>query len=79
MSNGRGGGSNTDRLEIGRLEKWGAPLLISLTAAGLFVVALLLWITHNPKAQGAALALVGVVASHLVKEVQELVRFWLKR
>jgi hypothetical protein len=61
------------------LETWGASLLVSLTAAGLFVIALLLWITHNPKAQGAALALVGVVASHLVKEIQELVRFWLKR
>jgi hypothetical protein len=35
--------------------------------------------THNPKAQGAAIALAGVVTSHLIKEVQELLRFWLKR
>jgi hypothetical protein len=78
MSGGQGDGPQTDRSEIGWLEKWGAPVLIILTAAGLILVAWFLWRTNNPKAQGAALALVGVVASHLVKETQELVRFWLK-
>jgi hypothetical protein len=61
-----------------KLKKFGAPALIFLSAVILFVVAWLLWITNNTKAQGAAIALVGFVASHLVKEVQELVRFWLR-
>jgi len=64
--------------EVPRLESWGAPILISFSTAVLLVVAWLLWITHNLRAQGAAIALVGAATSHLVKEVQELVRFWLK-
>jgi hypothetical protein len=78
MSNGQGGGSRPGRSGIGRLGMWGAPTLIILTAAGLILVAWFLWRTTDSKAQGAALALVGVVAGHLLKEVQELVRFWLK-
>jgi len=64
--------------EVSQLKKWGAPVLILLSAAVLLVVAWLLWITHNLRAQGAAITLVGVAASHLVKEVQQLLRFWLK-
>jgi len=30
------------------------------------------------RAQGAAITLVGVAASHLVKEVQELIKSWLE-
>jgi hypothetical protein len=64
--------------EVPRLKSWGASIFIFLSAAVLLVVAWLLWITHNLRAQGAAIALVGVAATHLVKEVQELLRFWLK-
>lgn len=64
--------------EITRLKKYGAPGVIFLSSAVLLVVSWLLWITHNLRAQGAAITLVGVVATHLVKEVQELLRFWLK-
>lgn len=79
MSNGEAGGPKTDRQSgKSKLQMWGAPTLIILTAAGLLVVAWFLWRTTDPKAQGAALTLVGVVGAHLVKEVQELVRFWLK-
>lgn len=63
---------------MSQLKKFGAPLLIFLSAAVLLVVAWLLWITHNLRAQGAAITLVGMVASHLIKEVQELLRIWLK-
>ena len=42
---------------------------------GVAEAAWLLWIIHILRAQGAAVALVGVATSHLVKEVQELVRF----
>jgi hypothetical protein len=69
----------TDRTKIGWLEEWGAPTLIIITSAGLILVAWFLWRTTDQRSQGAALALVGVVTAHLVKEVQELVRFWLKR
>jgi hypothetical protein len=60
------------------LKKYGAPALIFLSAAILLVVAWLLWITHDMRAQGAAITLVGVVAAHLVKEIQELLRSWLR-
>jgi hypothetical protein len=63
---------------ITHLKKYGAPGVIFLSSAVLLIVAWLLWITHNLRAQGAAITLVGVVATHLVKEVQELLRFWLK-
>jgi hypothetical protein len=70
--------NNIEDKKVPLLKKLGAPVLILLSAAVLLVVAWLLWITHNLKAQGAAIALVGVAATHLVKEVQELLRFWLK-
>jgi hypothetical protein len=79
MSNGPEEEPKSDQSGIGWLEKWGPLGLPLLTAAGLILVAWYLWRTTNPQAQGAALALVGVVASHLVKETQELVRFWLRR
>jgi hypothetical protein len=61
------------------LETYGTPtMLVFLAAVILIAVAWFLWRTNNPKAQGAALALVGVMAGHLVKEVQELVRLWFK-
>ena len=70
--------NNVEDKKVPLLKKLGEPVLILLSAAVLLVVAWLLWITHNLKAQGAAIALVGVAATHLVKEVQELLRFWLK-
>jgi hypothetical protein len=60
------------------LKKYGAPTMIILSSVILLFVAWLLWITHDMRAQGAAITLVGVVASHLVKEIQELLRFWLR-
>ena len=63
---------------ITRLKKYGAPGVIFLSSTVLLIVAWLLWITHNLRAQGAAITLVGLAATHLVKEVQELLRFWLK-
>jgi hypothetical protein len=60
------------------LKKYGAPIVIFASAAILLVAAWVLWITHNEKAQGAAITLVGVVAAHLVKEVQQLLRSWLR-
>jgi hypothetical protein len=59
------------------LKKYGAPIVIFASAAILLLAAWVLWITHNEKAQGAAITLVGVVAAHLVKEVQQLLRSWL--
>jgi hypothetical protein len=61
-----------------RLQKYGAPATIFLSSAVLIVVAWLLWITHDMRAQGAAITLVGVVATHLVKEVQDLLKSWQK-
>jgi hypothetical protein len=60
------------------LKKIGAPLIIFASAAILFLVAWALWFTHNEKAQGAAITLIGVMASHLIKEIQELLRSWLR-
>ncbi len=59
------------------LKKVGAPLVIFVSAASLVLVAWALWDTHNEKAQGAAITLVGVAASHLIKETQQLLRSWL--
>ena len=78
MNNVEDGKSKPVESEMTRLKKYGAPGVIFLSSAVLLVVAWLLWITHNLRAQGAAITLVGVVATHLVKEVQELLRFWLK-
>lgn len=58
------------------LKRYGAPLTIFASAAALFLTAWALWFTHNEKAQGAAITLVGVMASHLIKEVQQLLRWW---
>jgi hypothetical protein len=60
------------------LKKMGAPLIIFASAAALFLAAWALWFTHNEKAQGAAITLIGVMASHLIKEVQQLLRSWLR-
>jgi hypothetical protein len=60
------------------LRKYGSPIVIFASAVVLLVAAWVLWITHNEKAQGAAITLVGVVAAHLVKEVQQLLRSWLR-
>jgi hypothetical protein len=70
----------TGSLELGkgRPRKYDAPIVIFLSAALLLVVAWLLWITHNLKAQGAAITLVGVVTGHFIKEVQELLGSWRK-
>lgn len=62
----------------GRLQSYGAPLVIFATTAILLCASWLLWITGNEKAQGAAIALVGVAASHLVKEAQQLLKSWLR-
>lgn len=79
MSTARIGEPDTKAGRRSWLETYGMPiLLIFLAAVVLIAVAWFLWDTKNPKAQGAALALVGVIASHLVKEVQELVRSWFK-
>jgi hypothetical protein len=78
MGNREAGDANTDQSGKSRLQTIGAPTFIILTAAGLLVVAWYLWLTKDPKVQGAAITLAGVVATHLVKEVQELVRFWLR-
>lgn len=61
-----------------RLKKYGAPTVIFGSALLILLAALVLWISNNEKAQGAAIALVGVAASHLVKEVQQLLRSWLR-
>jgi hypothetical protein len=55
-----------------------APIVVFASAAVLFLVAWALWFTHNEKAQGAAITLVGVMATHLVKEIQQLLRSWLR-
>jgi hypothetical protein len=60
------------------LEGVWAPIVIFASAAVLFLVAWALWFTHNEKAQGAAITLVGVMATHLVKEIQQLLRSWLR-
>ena len=60
------------------LKKIGAPTVIFASVVLLLLVAWVLWITRNEKAQGAAITLVGVAASHLVKEVQQLLRSWLR-
>jgi hypothetical protein len=56
----------------------GPLIAIFGSTAFLLLAAWVLWITHNEKAQGAAITLVGVAASHLVKEVQQLLRSWLR-
>lgn len=66
-----------DHRQYGKLQQWGAPILIFISSAALIGFALFLWQTHNGRAQGAAIALVGVTATHLVKEIQELLRAWL--
>jgi hypothetical protein len=53
-------------------------LMIFGTATLLFVVSLVLWLTNNPGARGAAISLVGIAAIHLIKETQELLRSWQK-
>jgi hypothetical protein len=62
-----------------KLQKYGAPLVIFASAAVLLCASWLLWITGDQKAQGAAVALVGVAASHLVKEAQQLLKSWLEK
>jgi hypothetical protein len=62
----------------GKLQSYGAPLVIFATTAILPCASWPLWITGKEKAQGAAIALVGVAASHLVKEAQQLLKSWLR-
>jgi len=57
---------------------YGASAAVFATAILLFGAAWLLWVTDDMRAQGAAITLVGVAASHLVKEVQELIKSWLE-
>lgn len=60
----------------GKLQSYGMPLVIFAATVFLLGASWLLWITGNEKAQGAAIALVGVAASHLVKETQQLLKTW---
>jgi hypothetical protein len=60
------------------VQKYGAPALAFATAAALLLIAWLLWQSEDPGARGASLAIVGAAAIHLVKEVQEVVKFWLR-
>jgi hypothetical protein len=62
--------------KLGGLQKFGASLVLFASAVLLLLVSWLLWSTHDNRAQGAAITLVGVVASHLIKEVQELLKAW---
>jgi hypothetical protein len=61
----------------GKLEILGAPLIMFATVAVILVVALWLWSTGDERAEGAALSLIAMAATHLVKETQELLRSWL--
>jgi len=61
-----------------RPKMFGPLAVIFGSTAFLLLAAWGLWITHNEKAQGAAITLVGVAAGHLVKEVQQLLRAWLR-
>lgn len=63
----------------GKLKKYGAPLVIFASAGVLLCASWLLWITGDQKAEGAAVTLVGVAASHLVKEAQQLLKSWLEK
>jgi hypothetical protein len=67
-----------NRGEVSNLKRYGAPAIIFASAILLLGVAWLLWATDDVKAQGAAITLIGVVAGHLVKEVQQLMKSWLE-
>jgi hypothetical protein len=69
---------NAGNGESSNLKKYGAPGIIFATAILLLAAAWLLWITGDTRAQGAAITLIGVAASHLVKEVQQLMKSWLE-
>lgn len=69
---------NDEQGEISNLKRYGAPGMIFASAILLLAVAWLLWATDDMRAQGAAITLIGVVASHLVKEIQQLMKFWLE-
>lgn len=60
------------------LKRYGAPVMIFASAGLLLAAAWLLWATDDMRAQGAAITLIGVVATHLVKEVQQLLKSWLE-
>lgn len=66
------------RGKLSEMQKYGAPLVLFASAVLLLFASWLLWETHDNRAQGAAIALVGVVASHLIKEVQELLKAWMR-
>jgi|HubBroStandDraft_6_1064221.scaffolds.fasta_scaffold2162489_2 hypothetical protein len=54
------------------------PLIVIFGSTAILLLAAWgLWITHDEKAQGAAITLAGVAASHLIKEVQQLLKSWL--
>jgi hypothetical protein len=59
-----------------REERWSAVVIILLTTAVILGVAifLLVWQGGGDKAQGAAYALIGAAATHLLKDTHDLLR-----
>ena len=53
--------------------------LMLATVIIILAVALVLWLTNDPKAQGAAITLVGAAATHLIRETQDLLKVILAR
>lgn len=54
-------------------------MLIFGTAVLIGIAALLLWLTRDDKAQGAAIALIGAGGTHLIKETQLVLKTWIER
>lgn len=79
---GRGGSpiptSDPDhKLPVPVLLKYGAPSLVLITTAAVLAIAWWLWTFGGERGQGAAFALAGGAATHLLKEATYILRSWL--
>lgn len=61
-----------------RVQIYGAPILVFLSTAAVTLIAGLLWSVGGDRGQGAALALAGAAATHLIKEVHDVLKIWLR-
>jgi hypothetical protein len=64
---------------LSQFQKYGGPGFILLTTAVVLAVAWWLWTFGGVRGQGAALTLAGGAAAHLLKETQEMLKFWCVR
>lgn len=69
------GGSGPEAPITGR-EKFGAAAFAVITTAVVVAIAWWLWTNGGDRGQGAAYALAGAAATHLMKETREILNQW---